>query len=91
MGWVCFNACLSLLGQFQATRHLSLPEVLAILPFRLRCCLIAYFAVGVIFLTWQQGWEVVTSLYVVVQIVTTIGRGLILVRFLFLSFSCTAL
>ncbi|CAJ1346983.1 unnamed protein product, partial [Effrenium voratum] len=39
------------------------------------CCLIAYFAVGVIFLTWQQGWEVVTSLYVVVQIVTTIGYG----------------
>ena len=36
---------------------------------------ISYVIFGVAFLTTQQNWQPVTALYVVVQIVTTIGYG----------------
>ena len=37
--------------------------------------LLVYFAAGVFFLAWQQEWHISTALYVVVQIITTIGCG----------------
>ena len=35
-----------------------------------------YFATGVAMLKWQEGWEVTTAIYVVVQVVTTVGQAL---------------
>lgn len=52
------------------------------LPFLIRhrasmswCVLALYFATGVAMLKWQEGWEVTTAIYVVVQVVTTVGYG----------------
>lgn len=42
---------------------------------RPRLLLCSYFLVGVFVLAWQQEWEIATALYVVVQIVTTVGYG----------------
>ena len=39
------------------------------------CSLAVYFAAGIVVLTLQQEWRPSTSLYVVVQIITTIGYG----------------
>ena len=41
-----------------------------------RCVLALYFATGVGMLKWQEGWEVTTAIYVVVQVVTTVGQAL---------------
>ena len=41
-----------------------------------RCVLALYFATGVAMLKWQEGWEVTTAIYVVVQVVTTVGQAL---------------
>lgn len=41
-----------------------------------RCVLALYFATGVAMLKWQEGWEVTTAIYVVVQVVTTVGQTL---------------
>ena len=40
-----------------------------------RFCVAVYFAVGFVVLSSQEDWEPSTVLYVVAQIVTTIGQG----------------